>query len=83
MVTHNTVTASSAVADFHAAAALDALHKIAEHSGQLGKRVREDWRDYGHQLLAKRDALGGNDRAFGRWVKENGLDAPPAQSRPA
>jgi hypothetical protein len=80
MVTHNTVTASSATADFFAVAARDALKKIAEHSGQLGKLVRDDWRNYGHQLLAKRNELGGNDKAFGQWVKDNGLDAPPAQN---
>jgi hypothetical protein len=81
MVTSNTVTASpAAAADFFAVAARDALKKIAEHSGQFGKRVREDWRDYGHQLLAKRNQLGGNDKAFGQWVKDNGLDAHPAQN---
>lgn len=80
MVTHNTVTATNAAVELHAAAALDALRKIAEHGGQLGKLVRDDWRIYGQHLLAKRNELGDNDKAFGQWVKDNGLDASPAHN---
>jgi hypothetical protein len=61
--------------DVCAVRALAALSRISD----AGKRTREDWRAYGDQLLTKRRALKGDDKAFGKWVKANGLDCGPAK----
>lgn len=71
----------------YAVMAKSALARIQKHTKEIEaaeaavKLCREDWRDYGAALLAQRQQTP-SDKEFGRWIKTNGLDAPPAQDAP-
>jgi len=68
------------VIDFGASKALAALQRIVQAeaaSGESAKRTREDWREYGAELLEARAKMP-NNKEFGRWITENGLDVAPA-----
>lgn len=61
-----------------ARAALERVRKGQTEIGRAAKRTREDWRDYGEQLLGKRKEVNSN-KLFGQWVKANKLDVEPAK----
>jgi signal recognition particle subunit SEC65 len=70
------------VIDLRASKAHQALDRIAKDQSTLGathKRTREDWRDYGSELMAQRVEMG-SDKQFGAWVSDNGLDQSPANA---
>lgn len=65
------------ITDVAAERAASALARMREGAQSSAKITREAWREYGAVLLEKRAVIVG-DKAFGHWVKANGLDQPPA-----
>lgn len=75
-------TAMDKVDDILAHKAQKALTRIIERDAtrtQFPKMDREDWREYGEQLFAKRRVTPGNQE-YGEWIVSNGLDVGPAQN---
>src|SRR5947208_6555528 len=69
------------VSDFGAAKAKAALERIAAAEALAGntvKRTREDWFEYGTQLLEARQRMPGK-KQFGEWIKANALDTGAAK----
>lgn len=76
-------TADSNVVDLCAAKAAKALARIADAEASAGdavNRTREDWMEYGEQLLDAKNTIAGK-KEFGQWIKANGLDLGVAKHR--
>ena len=59
------------------------LAALSERLSGLTRIERPHWAEVGALLLEARVAHGGNDKAFGRWIRENGADRMPGLKTPS
>ncbi len=59
------------------------LAALSDRLASLPRIDRPHWAEVGALLLEARVAHGGNDKAFGRWIRENGADRMPGLKTPS